>query len=264
MTNKMIRENLIVSFFTFLYGCFFEVLVKKHSIRKAIANNEFKPYYQPIMCTKTGCALGYEVLARWVNDNDVILPDRFIHYIEKFGLLDALTSSLLEQAYEELDTLPKQQWLSVNISPSMLESDFLYQYFKSKKFRYAERIKLEITERILISDFTVINEKITALSDRGFEFSIDDFGEGYCDISYISKLNVNTIKVDKSLVIGMSHNIKKQKMLRAILALCQQLNLQVIVEGVEDKETSLLLSSFGISKQQGFFYEKPKVYINQS
>ncbi|OAN11176.1 hypothetical protein A3K86_19640 [Photobacterium jeanii] len=243
--------------FKLVYYSLLSLNFRPFRLKMALSNVEFKPYYQPIMCTKTGCVLGYEVLARWISNNDVILPDRFIHYIEKYGLLDALTSSLLEQAYEELGALSKQQWLSVNISPSMLESDFIYQYFKSKKFKYAERIKLEITERIPISDFTVINEQITALSKEGFEFSIDDFGEGYCDISYISKLNVNTIKLDKSLVLDICLNVKKQRILKAILALSKQLNLQVIGEGVEDKETAMLLTNIGVSMQQGFFYGKP-------
>ncbi|MCU9613426.1 EAL domain-containing protein [Caldibacillus lycopersici] len=235
-------------------------------IASAIANNELFLEYQPKICSKTQTVTGLEALLRWRHPEfGLISPGIFIPVLEEsnniYDVTDWVVREVCQQiAYWVADDVPFIQ-VSINIPGSYITSSRLLSVIKDNLYKNKinpSYLELEITETSVIHD---IENAITAVRnyrDLGISVALDDFGTGLSSLSYLRKIPISTIKIDKSFVDGVPVSKKDCALLKAIITLCYSLNLKVVIEGVEFKEQiDFITSMTEIPLVQGYFYSRP-------
>ena len=231
---------------------------------KALQNNELKMYMQP-QVTEDGKIIGAECLTRWIRpDGSTIMPDQFIYVLERSELISRLDMYIWEKAVSKLNEWKnsefKDLYISVNISPK----DFFYfnasEYLNKLVRKYdvdKKKLKLEITESMMMVD----EEKQLALVDRlyesGFEIEIDDFGRGYSSLSLLKDIPADALKIDKQFLKESYDNAKSERILVSVVEMSKKLDMNVIVEGVENKQQLDRLVEMGCDRFQGFYFSKP-------
>lgn len=233
-------------------------------LRHAIANDELALYYQPKIDLHTRRISGVETLVRWQHPKHGFLPpDEFISMAERTGLIKLLSIWVLKQALSQAEMLHKKNLklsIAINLSPSTFLDSDLPDLIIGMLTLYevpAEYIILEITESSMIKDPDLAMEILNRLTQRGLKISIDDFGTGYSSLAYLKQMPVSEIKIDKSFVTDMLKNENDAVIVKSIIDLGHNLSLNVVAEGVEDKETVDRLKSLGCDVLQGFYFSRP-------
>ncbi|WP_144212588.1 EAL domain-containing protein [Shewanella donghaensis] len=234
-------------------------------IRNAIKHNEFIPFFQPVINGNTNELVGVEVLMRWRQANgDLIPPNQFIPFAESAGLIVDMTYSMLDVMAEDIHKMGHQVkplFFSINIVPAHLHDDKLYVYIKaliaSGKLGQ-HRISLEITERQPITDLVKARQMLDYFYAIDVDLKLDDAGMGYGGFSYVQKLGISTLKIDKAFIdtIGVKDNFN-EKTLDAIISFAKKSGLSVIAEGVETEQQLTYLKTQGVDLIQGYFFSKP-------
>jgi predicted signal transduction protein with EAL and GGDEF domain len=234
-------------------------------LRKAIERQEFQLYYQ-IQVDDAGQLLGAETLIRWVHHvHGIILPTEFIPLAEETGLILSIGQWALETACAQLkawkkNTLTCGLALSVNVSAFQLhQADFVAQ-LKTMIQQYGinpTRLKLELTESMLLEDIEGIIATMITLKELGIQFSLDDFGTGYSSLQHLKRLPLYQLKIDQSFVHDIASNSGDQVIVRTIIAMATSLGLKVIAEGVETEEQRHLLFINGCTLYQGYLFGEP-------
>ncbi len=242
-----------------------ERLALENDLRYAYERNEFEVYYQPILNLQTGELFGFEALLRWHHpQRGWVSPSEFIPTIEETGLIDQVGEWVLEEACTQL-----VQWhrdwklplvMSVNLSVRQFaQPDFLDQVDRvlintgiEPKF-----LKLEITETALMENSNSTLYILKQLKSRQIKISIDDFGTGYSSLSYLQTFPVDTLKIDRAFVVGMSESPDGKGLVPAILNLARATNIETIAEGIETIEQRDSLRSLGCNFAQGFLFARP-------
>jgi diguanylate cyclase (GGDEF)-like protein len=233
-------------------------------VRPALENQEFVLHYQPKVSLSTGSVSGVEALIRWEHpEHGLVPPDEFIPMVERTVLMRPLTMYVLEQAL-------RQWWawarsgvfvpVAVNLSArSLLDVELPTQVAKvlGKWNVPPEQLTLEITESSWMADSIPSIGVLQRLSDVGVRLSVDDFGTGYSSLSHLKRLPINEIKVDRSFVTSMMSEPNDAMIVRATVELGRNLGLQVVAEGVEDRETWDRLAEFGCDLAQGYYLSRP-------
>jgi len=228
----------------------------KAMIISALSNNEFIPYYQPIMNSRTGKVIGQEVLIRWrQKDMSLIPPGQFIPYAEENNLIIAITDNLLELVYQDLTELTG--WVSVNIVAKHLEQGLISSWLKGRINEQVKRLSFELTEREQIKQFKQAESEIQLISHYCHGVKLDDFGTGYGGFSYLQRLGVQSIKIDKMFIDTIGTDDLKCSVLDAIIAFGHKANMEMIAEGVETKAQVDYLAGKGVNLIQGFYYAEP-------
>lgn len=233
-------------------------------IKQGLERHEFKPFYQPIVHSKSGKIVGCEVLARWVKkDGTVIPPYQFIPFAEDSGLILPITEQLLYRVVRDIKTLnwgETDKFMSVNIVPEHLQNDDLFHTLESLKddsWQY-HNISLEITERRKIEDLALAKKTLEKFYELGIELKLDDAGTGYGGFSYVQELKISTIKIDKMFIDVIGTDDMKTSVLSSIIAFANEAYaMKTIAEGVETPEQVDLLAKHGVYKIQGYVYAKP-------
>jgi len=232
-------------------------------LRRALRDSEFVLHYQPQL-DRTSRVIGAEALLRWrLPDGKLLYPSEFIQATEESGLIIEIGRWVLQTACAELARW--QRWpdtasltLSVNVSASQFtEPDFvpmLQQIFEETGVQ-PSGLKLELTESLVVSDFTHTAHTMTTLKERGISFSLDDFGTGYSSLAYLRKLPLDQLKIDHSFMRDVLTDQNDASIVRSIIALGDSLGLQVIAEGVETPGQRQFLSDAGCFIYQGFLYQ---------
>lgn len=235
-------------------------------LRSGICNDEIDVYFQPKVDGLTGKWVGCEALARWPKAKGVLaFPDKFIALAEESGLIVELGETLMRKSLMALKSwrergleIEKDKFrLAMNISalqfkPSLIETlDRIMQDTDTDP----EWLELEITESILLNQDKALFT-FNGLKDLGIKISMDDFGTGFSSLSYIEKYPLDIIKVDKSFVLGMLENRVSRTIVQTICLLGNNLDLEVVAEGVETIEHRDTLLAFGCTTFQGFLYSK--------
>lgn len=231
----------------------------------AIKNNEIKVYYQPQISTQTGKIISVEALIRWVHqDIGFIPPDKFIHIAEQHNLISLLDNYVLETACREiLSKFPNGEdalHLSVNISAAELFQEEFLSIFTNvirNSGLSLSRVTVEVTESIMINDYSVTVAILDELRSYGLGVSVDDFGTGYSSLSYINTLPITELKIDKSFIDNIFHNQQDQDLIRSILAIGKISKSKIVAEGVETKEQAQWLKEAQCDLIQGYYYAKP-------
>lgn len=233
-------------------------------LRHGIESDQLFLLYQPKIDLKTGQAIGAEALVRWKHPKlGVLTPDQFIAPAERAGLIKQLTLWVLKEALRESrrwDQAGVEISMAVNLSVRNLQSPQLLDQIKGLLSTWGvapSRLRLEITESILMADPAHAMKILIQLTSLGIRFSIDDFGTGYSSLGYLQRLPVDEIKIDKSFVMGMTTDKNKTIIVHSVIDLSHNLGLKVVAEGVENKETIDKLVFLSCDAAQGYFISKP-------
>lgn len=233
------------------------------SVKYAHEHNEFINYYQPIVNSSTGKAIGVELLLRWKKDNKLILPGKFISVAEELNLIIPMTEQALERGLQDLKIwhqYRKDMFLSVNLSAQHFSIESLVTHLTYLLDKYqlpASVLKLEITESILISDPQKAIHTMETLAKMGVELAIDDFGTGYSSLNYLKRLPLHSLKIDRCFIQGIGFDKKDEAIVDATLVLAKNLDMHCIAEGVETTEQLNYLAQRKCYAIQGFLYSKP-------
>ena len=237
----------------------------EEDIRRGLQAEEFIPYLQPQL-DERGRVLGAEVLARWQHpQRGLLTPGVFIEVAEQVGMVEQIDLQMLYQACHQLALWRREPAtaslsLAVNLSARLLyQPDFIDQLLQILALSGAnpQRLKLELTETILIDDMSVAIARMHQLREHGIRFSIDDFGTGYSSLAYLQKLPLDQLKIDQSFVRDMIEDEQSLAIIRAICALAASLQLEVIAEGVETQEQHAMLQDIGCGYFQGYLFGRP-------
>ncbi|AWB10398.1 PAS domain S-box-containing protein/diguanylate cyclase (GGDEF) domain-containing protein [Thermodesulfobium acidiphilum] len=238
-----------------------EMLIFRSGLEDAISKKEFVLYCQPYV-DKNFNIVGAEGLLRWKKKNEVILPMKFIPYLENTNMIVYVEEYILDIALQIISRLVLKGVkvpLSVNFSYKTLKRENIIDilYMKIGKFNIDPNLlRIEIIERIFLEDLEYTKDLIEKLLNIDIHFMLDDFGTGFSSLSYISKLNISYIKIDISFVRNILDECTK-KVVEAIIFLAKKLNIKTIAEGVETIEQFEILRNIGCDYFQGFLFSKP-------
>jgi len=234
-------------------------------LRKALEKQQFHLYYQ-IQVDISGRSLGAEALIRWLHpERGLVSPFNFIPLAEETGLILPIGQWVLDTACAQLkvwqqDELTSALTLSVNVSAKQFhQADFVAQVQAAVQ-RHAinpMRLKLELTESMLLENVEDTIATMQVLKEIGIRFSLDDFGTGYSSLQYLKRLPLYQLKIDQSFVRDIAIHSSDQAIVRTIIAMAHTLNLNVIAEGVETEEQQGLLLNCGCTHYQGYLFGRP-------
>jgi len=231
---------------------------------EALEQNKLCLNYQPKIDIQSGHVIGVEALLRWHHpEHGFISPDELIPLAEKTGMIKELTRWVLKTAMQQCAYwINNGHELSVAVNLSMwdLLNPQLADYIKKLFKEYAvgpQHLLLEITESAMMADPEHAIETMNQLAAMDIKLAVDDFGTGFSSLSYLKKLPIHELKIDKSFVIDMCNNDHDAVLVRSTIDLSHNLGLSVVAEGVEDQETWDLLEILGCDKLQGYFISRP-------
>ena len=244
-------------------------------IEKAMVNNELFLVYQPKVQSHSKKVSGLEALVRWKHPvNGMISPAVFIPIVEAagdkiFDLTDWIIEHVCQQITQWLKEEVEFEQVSINIPGSYITSSRLYEVINTNLQKYnvdSRYIELEITETSVVYDIKHAITAINRFKEIGLSVALDDFGTGLSSLSYLKKMPISTIKIDKSFVDGISNSEKDSAVLKSIITLSNSLNLKIVIEGVETEEQyNFIYSMEEAPLIQGYYFSKPltsEEYIN--
>ena len=237
-----------------------EKLTLENRLQRALQNDEFVLYYQPIIDAHTNRIMRLEGLLRWSHpEKGLVYPGAFIPVLEESGLIVDAGKWVLQRAAADY-----QRWarrlahpprVSVNVSPLQLkQKDFAVSIAEAAAKCGAGALDLEITENLLMENMEQNIEKLQKFTELGVDIVIDDFGTGYSSLSYLAKLPVSALKIDRSFIFDLETNSKNMSIVTAIISLARSLNLKVIAEGVETEQQLQLLQLLKCDEIQGYIF----------
>ncbi|MFC3723832.1 putative bifunctional diguanylate cyclase/phosphodiesterase [Neoaquamicrobium sediminum] len=233
----------------------------EQALRRAVAAEEVEPHFQPIVELKTGHVIGFEALARWTDrDLGVIPPNVFIPIAEERGIIGALSQLLLRKATETARNWPDELFLSFNLSPSQLVDQNTAQQVLAILARTGfdpRRLEIEITETGLMTDPASAEKIVNDLRAVGIRVSLDDFGTGQSSLGRLREFHFDKLKIDRSFVSSILEDKPSEHIIRAILAMCEGLGMNVVAEGIEEEAQADRLVEFGCAGGQGYLFGKP-------
>ncbi|MEC9490180.1 MAG: EAL domain-containing protein [Halanaerobiales bacterium] len=235
-------------------------------LRKALVKEEFELHYQPQLETKTNKVIGVEALIRWQHpEKGIISPAKFIPLAEESGMILSLGDWVLNEALRQLKIWHNKGYhnliTAVNIAPQQFqEDDFVSKIDKllNKHQLEPEYLELEITERTVIKDIEYTIEILNSLKKLGVRISIDDFGTGYSSLEYLNRFALDKLKIDKSFV----HNRSNLNIVKTIIMMGRNLDLEVVAEGVETKAELEFLIKNSCNYYQGYYFSRAKKSVD--
>ncbi len=231
----------------------------------AVEREELELHYQPIVDLKNGKITGMEALIRWRRaDGDLVSPADFIPLAEKTGLILPIGEWVLETAMAQARSWREAGFsglvMSVNVAaPQFQEGHFVGSVIEMMRNHGIEpgELKLELTESILMKNQEMVVSKLKQLEASGVKFSIDDFGTGFSSLSYLKRFPIHTLKIDQSFVRDLPEDREDAAITRMIIALAEQLQIDVIAEGIETKEQLSYLQARHCAFGQGYLFSRP-------
>ena len=234
-------------------------------LRQGLQRQELRLHYQPVI-DENGLTIGVEALVRWQHpQRGLILPGEFIDLAEKTGLIIQLGQWVLEAACQQLvvwsaEAATRDLSMAVNVSARQFrQSDFAEQVLSLLRTTGANpyRLKLELTESMLLSDVEDAVRKMRELRSIGVGFSLDDFGTGYSSLAYLKRLPLDQLKIDQSFVRDVLTDPNDAAIVRTILALARSMDLMAVAEGVETEGQHQFLLDNGCWAFQGYLFGRP-------
>ncbi len=241
------------------------------ALQRGIHRRELRVFYQPIVCLDGGYTAGLEALVRWQHPTRGLMPpSEFIGVAEETGLIGQIGLWVLEQACTDLGHFQDRfsryfpdvppLFISVNLSAEQLhapgEVERIARVVKATETDPAQ-VKLEITETLLIEEPEMASNTLGQLKALGVGVAIDDFGTGYASLSYLHRLPVDTLKIDRSFVHTMLRHGGSLRIVRAVTQLARALGMDAVAEGIEEREALTRLREFGCTHAQGHLISRP-------
>lgn len=236
-----------------------------NELRQAVINEEFVLHYQPKIDIATGNVVDLEALIRWNNPRKgLVYPNEFISLAEEVGLIYPIGEWVIKEACRQ-----NRKWLDMGINPVPISVNISSRQFQRHNFldtvtsilaetgissRY---LGIEITESVAISDINYTLEVIKELKKLGVSVIMDDFGTGYSNLKYISEMQIDELKIDKSFIRDIEKNEMHKAITSTIIDLTRKFNIIVTAEGVESQEQLNILKGLECNKAQGYYFSKP-------
>jgi diguanylate cyclase (GGDEF)-like protein len=250
-----------------MHGEIMSRLKMETDLRRACERDELFVDYQPIVSLQNRTLIGFEALVRWRHPEFGLVPPKdFIPVAEETGQILTIGQTVLEsacrQAREWYETYPAAPplFVSVNLSVKQFNQPGLVENIASllQQFQLPPRcLKLEITESVFSDNIEAAVGLLTQLRELGVQLSIDDFGTGYSSLSYLQRFPIDTLKIDRSFVTQMMENEENLAIVRTIVALAQNLGMDVVAEGVETEDQLKLLRKLECENGQGYLFSTP-------
>ena len=244
-----------------------ERLKIESELRKAIANGELVVFYQPKIACEDARVVAAEALVRWKHPTRGLLaPAAFLPVAEEAGLIAELSWQVLEQAAEEMAHLARGEHpisIAVNVSATQFEqADFADRVtiILGKSRLPPASLELELTESLAMRDPDRVIERMAPLKKRGVRFAIDDFGTGYSSLSYLTRLPIDTVKIDRSFIAAARDSANDRALVTTILGMAESLKFQTVAEGIESEEDFVFVRQHGATLAQGFLFSPPMPY----
>ncbi len=240
----------------------------EHELRTAIARGEMMVWYQPVFAARDGDTLrlaGFEALLRWAHPTRGLLgPGEFVPLAEETGMIVPLGAWAIGEACRHIARLapngPQAPWVSVNLAARQLTDPALIDIV-DRALQNADleprRLRLEVTENVILSDEEAARRSLAALRDRGVGILMDDFGTGAASLSYLHRLPIGSIKIDRYFVGRMDVSTECLEIVRSVVALAKSLRMDVVAEGVEQEAQLRQLRAMGCEQVQGFLLSHP-------
>lgn len=231
----------------------------------AIDNKEFVLYYQPIINLKNGRLIGVEALIRWIHPTKGMIPPmEFIPLAEETGLIYEICKWVFNTALMQKVSWEQQGYnyikMSINVSGKRITHEkFLEDVNKCvlEAGVRCDEIQLEVTETAVIQDLEASMKILKKVKDMGMKIALDDFGTGYSSLTYIQKLPIDVVKLDRDFIKGISNNGQDKLIIQSIIRLVHDLNLEIVAEGIETKEQEAFLKQNHCDYGQGYLFSKP-------
>jgi len=235
------------------------------ALARALATNEVQVAFQPIVELATGAVHSIETLARWTHEGQSIPPDVFIPVAERTGVINDLTEYVIQRACEQAvacTQIPgyEKMPVAVNIPPQQIGTPSLERTIRAMIDRYQlhpNQLCIEITETGLFANIDAAKSTIDSLRALGVRVSLDDFGVGYSSLSQLHSVELDCVKIDRSFIERLETDVRQVKFLRTIIRLGQDVDLQVVAEGVERPDQLQVLRRLGCTLAQGYLFARP-------
>jgi diguanylate cyclase (GGDEF)-like protein len=250
--------------------CFFESEMDRelrdrrlllHDLRQAVEQNQLLVYFQP-QARIDGEIIGFEALVRWNHPTrGVVSPDQFIPLAEENGLIIQIGEWVLREACREAASWPRPLQVAVNLSPVQFQAGDLERSIHQILLETGlapTRLEAEITEGVLIGDFTRALNLLRRLKALGIRIAMDDFGTGYSSLSYLQSFPFDKIKIDRSFISNLGATPQSGEIVRAVLSLAHALHMPVVAEGVETEAQRAFLQGEACEEMQGFLIGRPE------
>lgn len=234
-------------------------------MQDALKNKEFELYYQPLIAMANDLVWGAEALIRWNHPTKgMVSPVDFIPIAEKSGLIVELGRFVIDEAIKQ-----QKKWeifkfnrlqVSINLSLREIETGEVVDFIAKTLTRHQVSpalVKFEITENVAMINPETTMRDFEKLKKLGVQLALDDFGTGYSSFAYLKDFSLDTLKIDRSFVTDMIQNSEHQKIVRAMIELGHNFDLQITAEGIEDKATYDMLREYGCDIAQGYYFSKP-------
>lgn len=233
-------------------------------LREAVASDQLLPHYQPVIDLGSGRVVGAEALARWPQaDGSFIPPATFIPLAEETNRIHALGNQILTKAFRDVSAW-RAQGLDLKVAVNVSARQFQDPAFCDRVARLLDSagcepqaVELELTESALLEDVEESCRKIEALRAVGLTVALDDFGTGFSSLGYLSRLPIDTLKLDRTFIARLVEDRRQRAVVQGILALARNLELRVVAEGIEDARHVAALQMMGCERVQGYYFSKP-------
>lgn len=229
-------------------------------IREAVRDKQFMVYYQPKVSLVTGQIMGAEALVRMKGSQGIVSPGVFMPYAESSGLIKEIGYMVIDEVFTHLKEYEFKMPISINLSAVQLfDGDFIgVVEAKLREFQLDSKcITFEITETSVMKHYDEGVKQLKRLRELGFRVSLDDFGTGYSSFAYLMDMPIQELKVDRSLVRNIVETKKQQILMKTLVNLSHDLQLELIIEGVETDEQRKMLLSLGGTYGQGYLFDAP-------
>lgn len=237
----------------------------EEEMENALSSGEFLVFFQPKVNMVTSQMYGAEALSRWIHPEDgILVPKMYMDLFEKNGFVVKLDYYIFEEMCRIKSSWKNKRYAHIPVSVNMSRLHLYDREFPDKLENIAKsygvdisELELEFAERAFIKDSVELIEMMERLKGKGFQVSIDDFGSGFSALYLLKDLPVNTIKIDQDFVRSCTNDNRGKKVLRSIITMCKDLKMDVVVEGVENKDQVKFMISCGCQVAQGLFYARP-------
>lgn len=238
-------------------------LMLEEALKGAIDNEQFDIYLQPIYNIRTRTIVKAEALLRWRLNDELVMPGEFIPIAESSDTINIIGRWVIEQvckiakqfAQDDID-VP----ICINFSPNQIYDNALSPFISSVIAKYKvspSMLELEVTEGVLINNYEKVSKFLVEMKAKGVAVSVDDFGTGYCSLSYLKHLPIDNLKIDRTFIRDLQNSDDDGAIVKAIIALGHNLKLGIIAEGIENKVQEDFLLAHNCMHAQGFLYAKP-------
>jgi diguanylate cyclase (GGDEF)-like protein len=229
-------------------------------LRRAVSNNEFELHYQPLVALATDRISSCEALLRWRHPTrGLVAPDTFIPLAEETGLITRIGEWVIRTACADAAQWPNDVTVAVNVSPVQFRSQNLTQVIANAlgaSGLAGTRLTVEITEGVLMDQTEMALATLHQLRGLGVKIAMDDFGTGYCSLSYLQKFPFDKIKIDRSFISELSEKKEASAIVKAVTSLAASFNMVTTAEGVETEEQCEIARSLGCTEMQGFLVSR--------